>query len=75
MIRTTTDRRGPVFGVAEKSFARADYLSAGPYARVTDETSHQRYDYRAPAFEFACRLVYDESGLAIDYPGIAVRVG
>ena len=45
------------------------------YARVTDETSHQRYDYRAPAFEFACRLVYDESGLAIDYPGIAVRVG
>jgi hypothetical protein len=45
------------------------------YARVTDETSHQRYDYTAPAFEYACRLVYDESGLVIDYPGIAVRVG
>ena len=45
------------------------------YARVTDETSHQRYDYSAPAFEYACRLLYDESGLVIDYPGIAVRVG
>ncbi len=45
------------------------------YARVTDETSYQRYDYAAPAFEYACRLVYDESGLVIDYPGIAVRVG
>ena len=45
------------------------------YARVTNETAHQRYDYIAPAFEFRCRLVYDESGLAIDYPGIAVRVG
>jgi len=45
------------------------------YARITDETSHQRYDYTAPAFEFACRLVYDESGLVLDYPGIAVRAG
>jgi hypothetical protein len=45
------------------------------YARVTDETSHQRYDYTAPAFEYACRLVYDEPGLVINYPGIAVRLG
>jgi hypothetical protein len=45
------------------------------YARVPDESSNQRYDYSAPAFEYACRLVYDESGLVIDYPGIAVRVG
>jgi hypothetical protein len=45
------------------------------YARVTDESSNQRYDYSAPAFEYAWRLVYDESGLVIDYPGIAVRVG
>jgi hypothetical protein len=29
----------------------------------------------APAFDFACRLTYDESGLVLDYPGIAVRAG
>ena len=45
------------------------------YARATDDASHQRYDYTAPAFGFACRLIYDESGLVLDYPGIAVRVG
>ncbi|QWF80073.1 putative glycolipid-binding domain-containing protein [Amycolatopsis sp. CA-230715] len=31
------------------------------------------YDYRAPAFDFETRLSYDESGLVLDYPGIAVR--
>lgn len=45
------------------------------YVRGPDETSHQRYDYTAPAFELACRLIYDESGLILDYPGIAVRAG
>ncbi|MFD5316432.1 putative glycolipid-binding domain-containing protein [Streptomyces sp. NPDC127098] len=43
------------------------------YARVPDEGSHQRLDYTAPAFDFACRLVYDGSGLILAYPGIAVR--
>ncbi|MEU8377721.1 putative glycolipid-binding domain-containing protein [Streptosporangium sp. NPDC048865] len=43
------------------------------YARVADEGSWQRYDYSAPVFGFACRLVYDESGLVLDYPEIAVR--
>jgi uncharacterized protein len=45
------------------------------YVRTTDESFRQRYDYASPAFDFACRLVYDESGLVLDYPGIAVRVG
>ena len=45
------------------------------YERIADETSHRRFDYAAPAFEVACRLVYDESGLVLDYPGLAVRVG
>jgi hypothetical protein len=45
------------------------------YQRVPDEAAHQRYDYAAPAFDFACRLTYDESGLVLDYPGIAVRAG
>jgi hypothetical protein len=40
---------------------------------AADEGRHRRYDYAALVFDFACRLVYDESGLALDYPGIAVR--
>ena len=43
------------------------------YVRSADESYHQRYDYAAPVFDFACRLIYDESGLVLDYPGIAVR--
>jgi uncharacterized protein len=43
------------------------------YLRTTDQGARQRYDYSAPAFEFACRLIYDESGLVLSYPGIAVR--
>jgi hypothetical protein len=42
---------------------------------VADVASGQRYDYTAPAFDFACRLVYDGSGLILEYPGIAVRAG
>jgi uncharacterized protein len=43
------------------------------YARRSDDGVHQRYHYAAPAFEFETELVYDEAGLVIDYPGIAVR--
>ena len=34
----------------------------------------RRYDYRSPAFDTHCELVYDEFGLVLDYPEIAVRV-
>ena len=44
------------------------------YERTADEDSLQRYDYAAPRFAFSCVLVYDESGLVLDYPGIATRV-
>lgn len=43
------------------------------YVRTSDEGTRQRFDYTAPAFEFACQLVYDESGLVLEYPGIATR--
>jgi len=43
------------------------------YERRPDDAAHQSYDYAAPAFDFEARLVYDESGLVLDYPGIAVR--
>lgn len=45
------------------------------YVRTTDESTGQRYDYTAPAFDFEARLVYDQAGLVLDYPGIAVRAG
>jgi hypothetical protein len=45
------------------------------YQRIADDGPHQRYDYAAPAFGFTSRLVYDESGLVLDYPGIARRAG
>ncbi len=44
------------------------------YLRTDDEGVLQAYDYAAPAFNFACRLVYDEAGLVLEYPGIGVRV-
>jgi hypothetical protein len=46
------------------------------YQRSVDDVSgNQRYDYAAPAFDFAARLSYDSAGLVIDYPGIAIRSG
>lgn len=44
------------------------------YQRAADGGSRQCYDYSAPAFDFACRLIYDASGLVLSYPGIATRV-
>jgi hypothetical protein len=45
------------------------------YRRIADQAARQRYDYAAPGFGFTSRLVYDESGLVVDYPGIARRAG
>jgi hypothetical protein len=68
--------------VGARAAAPAAYVrAAGPsverleqeYLRTTDQGAHQRYDYTAPAFGFACRLVYDAFGLVLSYPGIAAR--
>lgn len=45
------------------------------YRRAPDEDARHSYDYAAPAFGFSCRIAYDESGLVLNYPGIAVRAG
>ena len=62
---------------APAAFVRALDLSVErleqQYVRMSDEDGHQRYEYSAPAFDFSCHLVYDEAGLALAYPGIAVR--
>jgi hypothetical protein len=44
------------------------------YARLPNHGEHSRYDYVAPSFNFRSVLVYDEFGLVLDYPGIAVRI-
>ena len=44
------------------------------YLRIENDGQRQRYDYVSPRFDFRCVLVYDESGLVLDYPGIACRV-
>jgi uncharacterized protein len=43
------------------------------YARLEDEGGLARYDYESPGFDLRCVLIYDEHGLVLDYPGIAVR--
>ena len=62
---------------APAAYVRAPDLSAErleqEYVRASDEGAHQRYDYAAPVFGFTARLVYDEAGLVLDYPGIAYR--
>jgi uncharacterized protein len=44
------------------------------YRRLDDAAGRSRYEYCAPAFDFRCDLGYDDSGLVVDYPGIARRV-
>jgi uncharacterized protein len=62
---------------APAAYVRARDLSVErleqEYGRAPDEGRHQRYDYAAPVFGFAARLVYGEAGLVLDYPGIALR--
>jgi hypothetical protein len=43
------------------------------YARLPDDGEAARFEYASPAFGFRAVLVYDASGLVLDYPGIAVR--
>jgi hypothetical protein len=68
--------------VGEQAEAPAAYVRAldlvverleQQYVRLDDRGGRQRYRYAAPSFEFECELVYDESGLLLDYPGIASR--
>ena len=44
------------------------------YRRIEDDADRSRYEYEAPEFDTECVLVYDASGLVVDYPGIAARV-
>jgi uncharacterized protein len=41
------------------------------YVRLGDQG--RRFAYAAPTFDFMCVLAYDDAGLLLDYPGLAVR--
>jgi hypothetical protein len=43
------------------------------YVRLEDQGPGRRFAYAAHAFDFTCVLAYDDAGLLLDYPGIAVR--
>jgi hypothetical protein len=69
--------------IGEQADAPAAYVRA-PTLRVerleqrygrlkNDADENARYDYAAPAFDFATVVVFDQFGLVLEYPGIAVR--
>lgn len=69
-------------GVDDRASAPAAFVRAGDlgvdrlqqgYVRSPDDGALAQYDYTAPAFGFSCRLVYDDAGLVVSYPGIALR--
>jgi uncharacterized protein len=65
------------FGAAEgapAAYVRAVDLGVGRLEQTYRRVGAGLYEYAAPAFDFAARLTYDESGLVTDYPGIARRV-
>jgi uncharacterized protein len=70
-------------GVGERADAPAVYVRAPSleverleqgYSRVGDEDDLHQYDYASPRFDFYARLVFDEQGLVVEYPGIATRI-
>jgi hypothetical protein len=62
---------------APAAYVRVSSLSVDrleqSYFRVTSAGDGQQFDYEAPAFNFRCRLQYDDRGLVVNYPGIASR--
>jgi hypothetical protein len=59
---------------APAAYVRAVGLAVDRLDQTYARTGEGHYDYTAPQFDFACRLVYDQHGLIREYPGIAVRV-
>jgi hypothetical protein len=57
--------------LAKREVERLDQF----YTRLHDQDDRLSFDYEAPAFNFRCRLVYDNAGLVLDYPGIGIRAG
>jgi hypothetical protein len=59
---------------APAAYVRAVGLAVDRLDQTYSRSGEGHYDYTAPVFGFSCRLVYDQHGLILDYPGIATRV-
>jgi uncharacterized protein len=60
---------------APAAWVRALDLGVERLEQRYERMAPSEYDYAAPELDFTCRLVYDDAGLVLDYPGIAVRAG
>ena len=58
---------------APAAYVRAADLGVDRLEQTYEHLGPGRYGYAAPAFDFACVLEYDDTGLVTRYPGIAVR--
>jgi uncharacterized protein len=59
---------------APAAYVRAVGLEVERLEQRYRRVAEQRHAYDSPAFGFHCELVFDEHGVVLDYPGIAVRV-
>ncbi|MGW5191152.1 putative glycolipid-binding domain-containing protein [Kribbella sp. NPDC004138] len=59
------------------AFVRADDLSVvrleQRYTLTSSAPDRHVFHYESATFDFECELVFDASGLVVDYPGIATR--
>jgi uncharacterized protein len=66
---------------APAAYVRADGLAVmrleqtyeRPAVGAVDDVGRLSLDYQAPAFGYTARLVFDDAGLIVDYPGLARR--
>ena len=56
------------------AYVRAVVPAVDRLEQTYSPISEGHYAYAAPAFDFDARLIYDQHGLILDYPGIAARV-
>ncbi len=59
---------------APAAYVRVDGLAVERLEQRYGCRAGNVYDYEAPAFDFACALHFDRTGLVLEYPGIASRV-
>jgi uncharacterized protein len=60
-------------GASPAAWVRAADLAVERLAQDYLFVGNRNFDYAAPSEDFTARLVYDDSGLVLEYPGIAAR--
>ncbi|NDU77021.1 hypothetical protein GWI34_31040 [Actinomadura sp. DSM 109109] len=54
-------------------YVRAADLTVDRLDQTYTRAGRAAFDYAAPAFGFTARLVYDDAGFVLEYPGLATR--